>query len=93
MLKRVLWSGNMITAKEVVSTNYSLDIPVDKMLEIMRKDGNCTVPLYIWLSNIKGVYSVDYNGHFGPHIFLSVEIEHDDAEVWDLIFKTIENYL
>ena len=70
----------MITAKEVISTNYSLDIPTKKLIEIMRKDGNCDAPLYIRLGNIKGVYDIDYDGHFGPHIFLSVEIEHDELQ-------------
>jgi len=83
----------MITAKSILSISYALDIPVKKLIEIMDKDSSRYVPLYIVLENIKGVFSIEYNGHFGPHIFLSVEIENDDAETWKLIYDAIENYL
>jgi hypothetical protein len=45
------------------------------------------------LENIRGAYNIDYDGHFGPHIFLSIEVEEDTKETWGLIFDTIENYL
>ena len=83
----------MITAKSIISTNYMLDLPAEKLIRIMRKDSSCYTPLHIILGNIKGMFSVDYDGHFGPHIFFSIEIEDDNKETWDLIYKTIENYL
>lgn len=83
----------MITSKSIVSTNYMLDISAKKLIKIMDKDVSCYAPLYILLANIKGVFGAEYDGHFGPHIFFSVEIENDDAETWKSIYDTVENYL
>jgi len=83
----------MITAKSIISTNYMVDVPSEKLIKIMHKDDSCHVPLYIHLSQIKGIFSIEYDGHYGPHIFFSIEIENDDAETWKLIYDAIENYL
>ena len=83
----------MITSRAITSTSYVLDIPPQKLIGIMRKDSGCDTPLYTRLGNIRGVFDIDYDGHFGPHIYLSVEIENDGPETWHMIYGTIENYL
>ena len=85
----------MITSKRVSATSYSLDVSVKDLLAIMDKDDKRSVTANLWekLSRIDGVTDVDYGGHFGPHIYLTIEIEHDNKNVWGSIYKTIKSYL
>jgi len=41
------------------------------------------------LDKIKGLNNVDYNGHFGPYIWLTIETECDTSETWSEIEKFI----
>jgi len=83
----------MTTARRVMSTNYALDIPAEKLSAIMDKDCEAEDSLYMLLIKIDGVSDVDYNGHFGPHIYITLDIEYENEDVWKTIYKMIENYL
>jgi len=83
----------MATTKRVISTNYSIDVSVKELLSIMSKDNEVERPLYVLLAEIDGVYDVDYSGHFGPYIYITLLIEYDNKNVWKTIHKTIKNYL
>lgn len=83
----------MTTARRVISTNYSIDVPVKELLTIMVKDGEVEHPLYMLLIEIDGISDVDYNGHFGPHIYITLDIGYDNEDVWKAVHETIENYL
>ena len=83
----------MAMIKRVMSTNYALDISVEKLLAIMDKDREAEDPLYMLLIGIDGVADVDYDGHFGPHIYVTLYIEYENEDMWKSIYETIENYL
>lgn len=83
----------MITARKAISTNYVLDIPAEKLSAIMFKDNEVPSPLYLLLTDIDGVFNVDYDGHFGPHICMTLDIESESEDVWKVIYEIIENYL
>lgn len=77
MLKAVAWK-----------TSYTIDVTIEE-LEKIEEAGR----LYELLGAILGVSNVDYDGHFGPHIFLDVEKEDDNTDTWDKIFATIDNVI
>ena len=83
----------MTTVRRVVSTNYILDITTEKLSSIMDKDCEADHPLYMLLAKIDGIHDVDYNGHFGPHIYVTLESEYEGGDVWRTVYETIENYL
>lgn len=83
----------MITARKVMSANYMLDISAKELLVIMAKDRETKYPLYILLGSIDGISKVNYVGHFGPHIYLTLDTEHESKDVWKVIYEIIENYL
>jgi hypothetical protein len=81
----------MITSKAITAISYM--ISVEDLSAIMDKDDEHSPPLYLLLSSIEGVFDIEYDGHFGPHIYLSIEHEHDNQDIWKTIHKTIESYL
>lgn len=83
----------MIISHRIASTNYVLEVSVQNLLDIMRKDMDTEKPLYRQLIDIDGVSDIDYDGHFGPHIYLTVSQEHYNTDTWSIIYKTIGNYL
>jgi len=83
----------MITATRATFTGYKLDIPAQSLIDIMRKDMDAPTPLHTQLKDIDGVFDVDYSGHFGSHIFLSLMLENETEDTWKDIREIIENYL
>lgn len=79
---------------EIVSKSYA--IPIDDFLAIDKYEGDqdASKCLYMTLERIDGIHSVDYNGHFGSYIYLTIEEEHDTQEthkkISDLIITQIE---
>lgn len=39
------------------------------------------------LSKVDGVFDIEYDGHFGPHLFFSLETQHDTLAKWRQIGK------
>ena len=81
---------------EVVSTSYAMAIEdVDDYLAIEKYEGDqdASKCLYMTLERIDGIHTVDYNGHFGAYIYLTVETEHDTKETHDKIINLITNQI
>lgn len=81
---------------DIVSKSYSIPIDdVDDFLAIDKYEGELdgSKCLYLSLETISGVYNVDYNGHFGSYIYLSIEEEHDTKETHKKIFDLIETQI
>ena len=82
---------------EITSKSYAIPIDdVDDFLAIDKYEGDqdASKCLYMTLERIDGIHSVDYNGHFGSYIYLTIEEEHDTKEthkkISDLITTQIE---
>ena len=86
---------NFIKNKKPVrhAAEYSLKVSVDSMLYILRKDDTRSTGLYTKLMDVAGVLEVDYNGHFGPFIFIKITAKHDAPETWKRIFAIVNSYL
>ena len=84
---------------EITSKSYAIPIDdVDDFLAIDKYEGDIPYAessrcLYLSLEKIDGVNSIEYNGHFGLYIYLTVEEEHDTKETHKKISDLIEEQL
>jgi hypothetical protein len=75
---------------EIVSLTYKIDIPLDKFILLERADDeHDDMTPYAQLKKVEGVWDIEYNGHFGNHIWITVAKENDR---WEFI-KTLEKIL
>ena len=49
--------------------------------------------LYDRLNEIDGVTGVEYDGHFGPFIYFSVDLDKDVPAILEQVKKTIERHI
>ncbi len=73
--------------KEVTQRNYSISISEERFTEIADEESyKNTNPLSNTigeqLDRLDGVWNVEYNGHFGSAIYLTLDVEHDNNETW-----------
>jgi hypothetical protein len=92
----------MLTFEKTI-TSYCIAIEDDQLMLALEDsesyvtdnaafaDGNMT--LCQKLDELDGVQDIDYNGHFGNHVFLSIEVDHDNAKTKRKISKVIEEHL
>jgi len=96
----------MVRLPELVSTtkNYTLSVSSDELIAIMRKDTDAVLsgqdripesyPLYKQIENLDSVTKVDYDGHYGPYIFFSVEeTRGTDLVTSKKVAELIDEYL
>ena len=79
--------------RECVAKQYTIEVDLAKIMDSdFKKEENDQWDdvLSQQLDRLEGVNAVDYNGHFGPVVFLTVDIEHDTPELWLKIEKTIK---
>ena len=73
--------------KDATSTNYSIDVSMERFEEICEAEsfkniGTCGLTIAEQLEKIDGVWKVEYDGHFGAAIYLTLDVEHDTDEIW-----------
>lgn len=87
---------------EKVCTSYSIEITDQLFLSLLRSEsaetgnaayqaGNQT--LAAKLDRIPGVSDIEYDGHFGPAVFVTISSEEDTEQVKGEIIKTIKDHL
>lgn len=89
--------------KEIVGITYAITITVDHFFEVMRKDGDAIVEdgktLFNQLDALSYVDKVEYDGHFGPHIWLDILYHNHDPvgitekQMWEEIERIITDYI
>lgn len=75
--------------------SYTVEIEVDDMLAILKvEEVNWTLMhLYEKLDKLQGVSDIDYNGHFGPHIFYTVTAASDEAKLHAAVKTMIADHI
>ena len=73
-------------------------MPLDDFLEMGNYEcetvlGDGDTCLYKILEEFTNAYDVDYNGHFGNYIFLSLMAEHDNEIEWKSIEMLIKGQI
>ncbi len=80
--------------KYATSTKYCIEITKGQMLKVLNKDSEALDGhLFELLDKMYGIDEVDYDGTFGPRIFVTVGKDADNKEMWDSIFETINEYI
>ena len=79
----------------ITAVSYSIEIPrkTYTKLEEWELEQPVSACLFDILEKNTEAYDVDYNGHFGPHIFFSVEAESNTKEEWDKIKLFIQQHI
>lgn len=82
--------------------SYSIEIGTGRALDLLDSESYVTnqaafepgaQTLCEKLESIPGVRDVEYDGHFGPHVFLTIEDEHDSNAAKAQIAEVIEGHL
>lgn len=78
---------------DVTSTSYAFEVDRQALADLFkREDYEFTkITLARRLEDLPGVFSVEYNGHLGPFIYLSIEAEFDTADRREEILEIIRN--
>lgn len=77
--------------KEITQHVYSIEMAEDVFLDMLNRDKNYSETPYVdRLMKIDGVSKVEYDGHFGPYVFLTVDVEDDTEETWSKIRWILE---
>jgi hypothetical protein len=83
--------------KMMVSVEYALTVDNDIFSKILDKDdeaGDFTETLSQQLmETLDGVSEVDYDGHFGPHIYIHLDPKFDYSSTWFAVYKIINDYV
>ena len=72
---------------------YTIEVTDKDILKVLEYDERNNPGLFEQLDNIEGVDNTDYNGFFGPNIYLSIEYKHAKDETWHLIRETINKVI
>jgi hypothetical protein len=80
--------------KEKLESRYAIYCPKDHLLRILELEtGYQNETLDEILRQIDGVKDIEYNGHFGPYIYLTVETDVDNDKTWKQIKTEIRNFI
>lgn len=83
---------------EKTQTSYAVYIDKDDFLSLMDSESYVTEDaaykpgnksLHEKLNEFPGVNNVEYDGHFGNYIFLSIDADEDDTCLHEDIYETI----
>lgn len=81
---------------EPTSTNYAVQVDLGQFARLLEDENEWFMETILAddLAKLDGVDSVEYNGHFGPCIYLRIDTEHDTserhAEIIAIINKRLE---
>ena len=81
---------------EATSTSYAIPVTIEEFQSIEEKDNQaeaCEHCLFKWLESIEGVSNIDYNGHFGPFIYLQIETPLDNDETKAFISQLLQDFI
>lgn len=85
--------------REITSSSYKIKInDCEDFLNICNYDDELfyeddSRPLWKRLDDISGVDEIDYNGHFGSNVWLTVTEEYNSNGTWIDIFQTINDFI
>jgi hypothetical protein len=81
---------------QVVQTTYVVALSEADMLAILQADQETPRQvdfLFGKLDGIDGVSGTDYDGHFGPKVWVTIEQAHDSAATRLEVARTIEEHI
>jgi hypothetical protein len=79
--------------KVATSTNYCVPYGLENFKKMMDIELQGDDLLYERLDKIEGILVVDYNGHFGPNIFIEVESDFDNLLLWAKVDRILKRFV
>jgi len=83
--------------RTIVAVDYSLTIPEEIFLKIVDKDNQGSddevKPLFEQLMELDGISEVDYDCHYGPQLYVTIDPEYDYPSIWFAIYKIMDDYI
>lgn len=82
-----------------VKMSFAAEVSAEDMLKILSKDNkslrsrNGGQTLHDMLSSIDGVEYIEYDGHFGPNLFIGIDEPVKAKDVLERVKTLIESYL
>ena len=84
--------GDFPLKRKAIATKYSIEMPMDDFCALESYENELpTIDNCLFTTLEKQTYAcdVDYNGHFGNYIYLTLETEDDTPEMWADIMRII----
>lgn len=80
---------------DVVALSYSLMVSISEFCTITHRDieNGFEDNLGDRLEKIDGVECVEYDGHFGPHIFFRVDAHEDQDQAQEAVLEAVEQFI
>ena len=81
---------------EKLATCYAINMHVDQFTRITARDNEeptYETTLCALLDKLDGVSNVDYDGHFGAVIYLTLNVDQDTVSGRAQVMRTIRGYL
>lgn len=84
---------------EKLATDYGIEVTVEEMKAILHYDWGCSIERYEGptlcgrLNEIEGVSRVNYDGHFGPSVFLTLETNEDTPQKHEQIKTALQKHI
>lgn len=76
---------------KVTNKQYAIEIDVEDMLHLLRTEVDMFNEDMLGekLFELSGVENIEYNGHFGAYIYLTISTECDNEATWNQIKEII----
>lgn len=92
----------MLFERTAATIRYTIDIPLDDFVAISdaesyKTNNACFEPGNSTLCEKLGAQTsamdVEYNGHFGAAVYITLDVEDDDEKTWAEIEKVIADHI
>jgi len=84
---------------KVISKSYCITMTTDQFADIMDRDEASYlterhVPLHTRIEDLgSSISKVDYDGHFGPHIFITILAGANEEKILRNVITLVEEYI
>ena len=79
--------------KVATSTKYVIAYGLENFIKMSDIELDGEKSLYDQLDKIIGVLDVEYNGHFGPNIFIEVDSDFDNLLLWAKVDRILKRFV
>ena len=84
---------NFTFKKVATSTKYCVPYGLENYKKMIDIELDEEKSLYELLDSIEGIVEVDYNGHFGPNIWIEVDSDYDNLVLWSRIDRILKKFV
>ena len=87
--------GDFPLKREVTAKDYSIEMPMDDFCALSSYENELTWDETVadMLDKQTNAVDIDYNGHFGSYIYLTLETDYDTPEAWADIERIITDQI